>query len=144
MDAYHWIVVATANAQEGSQIKAMLEKTRVLNPVHIVHNGHEFLAYIRGAGVYSNRAKFPLPLLLLLDLELPGASALEILAEMQKAPPEISQIPVIVMNSAVNEPMIEQAYELGARSYLRKPFTFAQLLERGRISGLCWEIVRHW
>jgi CheY-like chemotaxis protein len=141
MDGHQWIVAAVGNVQEGLQIQQEFEKTSVLNPVHIVHHGKELLAYIRGIGVYENRAKFPLPTIILVDLQLPDASAWTILEELQRAVPEIAHVPVIVLTCGSNDDEIDKAYELGAKSYIRKPFTFSQFLERSRIAGLKWEIV---
>jgi CheY-like chemotaxis protein len=141
MDGHQWIVVAVSNAREGLQIQQEFEKTSVLNPVHIMHNGEELLAYIRGTGVYGNRLKFPLPTVVLLDLQMPGASVWKILEEIQKAPPEISSVPLLVLTSSTKDGEIDKAYELGAKSYIEKPFTFSQFLERSRIAGLKWEIV---
>lgn len=135
MDNHAWIVVAEGKTSEGLRVKEMFERAALLNPVHLVHNARELLQYLKGEGIYGNRDKFPLPGVLLLDCELPDISYEEILREM-RAREGLRKIPVLVLVSTETEGRLDAAYEAGATSYLRKPFTFSDFLERSRIANL--------
>lgn len=137
MDTFKWVVVATAEAQQGLQIKEQFEKVLLLNPVHVVRSSEELLAYLRGTGIYHERKKFPLPRVLLLDLDLPGVSAWQAL-DLIREDPALAEIATVVLVSAETQHLVDKAYESCAKSYLRKPFTFAEFLERSRILGLNW------
>lgn len=137
MDGFKWLIVATGSAQEGAEIKAQFEKLLLLNPVHIIRNGDELIAYLSGTGIYQNRQKFPLPKVLLLDLELPGAGPWAVL-ELLRRDPSLAGVATVVLVSEKTQILVDKAYESCARSYLRKPFTFAEFLERSRILGLNW------
>src|SRR2546421_11964033 len=47
------------------------------NPIHAVCRGEDVLEYLKGQGEYAERAKFPLPHLVLLDLNTLGMSGWE-------------------------------------------------------------------
>ncbi len=80
-----------------------------------------------GNGAYSDRIKWPLPSLILLDLKMPGLSGHEVLKWIRTRP-ETCTIPVIVLTSSHQDSDIRRAYILGANGYLVKPGTPAELL----------------
>jgi two-component system, response regulator len=137
MDKFKWLVVATGDAQRGREIKEQFERAFLLNPVHIIRNGDELVAYLSGTGIYHDRTKFPLPKVLLLDLQLPGAGPWNILKLIRESP-ELSRVSTVVLVTDETQHLVDQAYERCAKSYLRMPFTFAEFLERSRILGLNW------
>jgi CheY-like chemotaxis protein len=76
--------------------------------------GREALARLR------DPAAFPQPDLLLLDLNLPGFSGLQTLAEL-KADPQLRHIPVLVLTTSKSQDEINRCYDLGAAAVLNKP-----------------------
>src|SRR6185503_6171080 len=64
-------------------IRRALDQAGVNNPVHVVRDGEECLAYLHGFGKYANRDEFPLPDLLLLDLKMPKLDGFEVLREIR-------------------------------------------------------------
>ncbi len=96
------------------------EKARLANPLMVVRDGEEAIAYLKGEGIYSDREKYPLPILLLLDLKMPKLTGFQVLEWLQTQP-QLSQLPVAIMTSSDFDPDVNRAYELGANSYLVKP-----------------------
>jgi CheY-like chemotaxis protein len=92
-----------------------------------VSNGNQAIDYLSGNGAYSDRIKWPLPILVLLDLKMPGLSGHEVLKWIRTRP-ETCTIPVIVLTSSHQDSDIRRAYILGANGYLVKPGTPAELL----------------
>jgi len=97
-----------------------LRKARLANPLQVVRDGEEAIAYLTGAGLYADRSRYPIPMMLLLDLKMPKVTGFEVLDWLRKQP-ILSRLPVAVMSSSEHDPHIARAYELGADSYLIKP-----------------------
>ena len=108
--------------------KRALIKGNVLNPLKVVNSGEEAILYLRGEGTYSNRAEFPLPAIVLLDLKLPGKDGFEVL-EWIRSQPGFRNIRVIVLTSSESVYDVDRAYKMGANSFLTKPVEFTQLVE---------------
>ena len=92
----------------------------VTHPLHVARDGDEAVAYLSGAGAFCNRAQFPLPALVVLDLNLPHKPGLEVLKWIRESAPE-KAVPVVVLTSSTSERDIQQAERLGANSFLNKP-----------------------
>ena len=90
------------------------------NPLVVVRNGQEAIDYCTGSGRFSNRDEHPLPCLVLLDLNMPRISGIEVLNWI-RSQPSISNLPVIVLTSSLQEVDIHRAYSKGANAYLGKP-----------------------
>ena len=76
--------------------------------------------YLRGAGQFADREKFPFPSLVLLDLKLPYRHGLEIL-EWLRQQKDLPQ-PFVAVLTGSNEPSdLKKAYDLGGNTYLVKP-----------------------
>ena len=54
-------------------------KAKILNPLQVVRSGEQAIEYLEGAGRFSNRAEFPLPSLVLLDLKMKGLDGFGVL-----------------------------------------------------------------
>src|SRR4051812_3935888 len=60
-------------------IRKAFQKAGIPNPMHVVRNGEEAIAYLSGTGKYALRDEYPLPALVLLDLKLPRIDGFEVL-----------------------------------------------------------------
>ena len=96
------------------------ERARLANPLQVVRDGEEAIAYLSGEGAFADRDRFPLPILFLLDLKMPKMDGFQVL-DWLRAEPLFRQLPVAIMTSSDHDPHISRAYELGADSYLIKP-----------------------
>jgi Response regulators consisting of a CheY-like receiver domain and a winged-helix DNA-binding domain len=96
------------------------EKARLANPLQIVRDGEEAIAYLKGEGRFADRTRFPLPILVLLDLKMPKLDGFHVL-QWLRSHSELDRTPVAIMTSSDHDPDISRAYELGADSYLIKP-----------------------
>jgi CheY-like chemotaxis protein len=116
-------------------VRRAFQKAKVLNPMHIVRDGAEAIAYLKGEGKYSNRAEHPLPELLLLDLKPPGTDGFEIL-KWKRQQPGLQTLRVVVLSSSDQMRDVNAAYQLGANSFLVKPIDFERFVEMSQaISG---------
>ncbi|WP_026098998.1 response regulator [Kamptonema formosum] len=99
-----------------------LGESKVLNNLHVVEDGVEALAFLRREGAH---AKAPRPDVILLDLNLPKKSGLEVLTEI-KSDPQFMRIPVVILTTSAAEEDILKSYSLHANCYITKPVDFDQ------------------
>lgn len=121
------ILLAEDDEDDQLIVRKAFNKARFRSPLHIVDNGRELLDYLKGRGVYQDRTKFPLPGLILLDLNMPIMSGEEALANI-KADQELQHIPVVVLTTSDDQTGINRCYELGASTFITKPVTFSGFL----------------
>lgn len=89
-------------------------------PLQVVHDGRQAIEYLKGAGAFSSRKEFPLPVLVLLDLKLPLLSGLEVLKWI-RTESEFKHMSVVMLTSSKEKVDVEQACHLGANGYVVKP-----------------------
>lgn len=109
-------------------IRKAFAEADLKNPVHVVSCGLEAMAYLKGEGKYSNRDEYPLPDLFMLDLRLPGFSGFEIIGWV-RSQPGLSGLRIIVLTSSDLMRDVNDAYRLGAHSFLMKPYDFLDLVQ---------------
>lgn len=122
------ILIVEDNATDVMLIRRAFAKANIVNPVQVVSDGDRAVAYLAGSHGYDDRAQYPLPALLLLDLKLPRRSGLEVL-EWLRAQDDLRRLPVVMLTSSRQSQDVNRAYDLGANSYLVKPVEFDDLQE---------------
>jgi len=85
-----------------------------------VRDGAEVIRYLRGDGAYGDREQFPFPSLLLLDINMPGRSGLEVIEWLQTQS-QFPKLPVVILTSSAASRDVHEAARLGVRGYLVKP-----------------------
>ena len=118
------------------------EKLNLANPLRIVPDGRQAIAYLSGSAPFSDRAENPLPCLILLDLSMPGKGGLDVL-QWVRSQPRFSEIPVVVLTSSNQESDVHRAGLLGASAYLIKPGEPDELLEMVKQLHQYWLVENH-
>ena len=118
-------------------IQRAFRKANIKPSVSNVYDGDEVVSYLQGKGKYADRAKYPVPLLILLDLKLPRRSGLEVLAWIRQQP-QFKRLLVIVLTSSQEDSDLTQAYDLGANSYLVKPIDFQDFVRLVELIDAYW------
>jgi CheY-like chemotaxis protein len=85
----------------------------------VVADGRRAIHYLAGKGEYHDRAKYPLPSVMLLDLKLPIVSGFEVLRWVREQT-EFQALPVVVFSSSTRDEDRSKARELGANAYMEK------------------------
>jgi CheY-like chemotaxis protein len=110
-------------------------------PLPALRSGEEAFAYLEGRGTYADRALYPLPSLILLDLRLPGTSGLEIL-QWIRARSAFAETTVFMMSSSGLREDVELALAHGADHYFVKPLTLDGLEGTTRVMIARWALIR--
>jgi CheY-like chemotaxis protein len=93
---------------------------KIRNTLHVVTDGAQALEFLRRTGPYGDA---PRPGLVLLDVNLPRVSGLEVLAEL-KQDPELMAVPVVMLTTSQADEDILRSYKLHANAYVSKPVDF--------------------
>src|SRR5579862_6747885 len=109
-------------------IRRAFIKGNIVNPLQLVTSGDQAIAYLKGEGTFANRAEYPLPELVLLDLKLPGIDGFQVLRWIRQQP-ELKALRVVVLTSSDRIQDVNLAYQLGANSFLVKPVDFERFVE---------------
>lgn len=117
--------------------KHVLIAEQITNPLHVAEDGQQAIDYLDGIGQYADRAQFPLPGLVLLDLKLPVKTGLQVLEWIRKQP-RLKTLPVIILTSSSEQSDINAAYRLGANSFLVKPSGHTELRDLIKMIRAYW------
>jgi CheY-like chemotaxis protein len=101
------------------------EYYKVQNRLHVVTDGEQALQFLRRQGPYADA---PRPGLILLDVNLPRVSGLEVLAEL-KNDPDLLVIPVVMLTTSRAEEDIVRSYSLHANAFVTKPVDFEHFMD---------------
>ena len=91
-----------------------------------VSNGAEAIAYLAGEGPYSDRNQYPLPVIVLLDLNMPMKNGFDVL-EWLRTQPTLRRLTTVILTASLRMEDVERAYDLGANSFLVKPSSMEEL-----------------
>jgi CheY-like chemotaxis protein len=105
-------------------VKRAFKLAQIGNPLQIVTDGEEAIAYLSGADKYADRAAHPLPHLIVMDIRMPRKTGFEVLEWVKSDGRPLRRIPVVVVSSSDDPADINRAYELGANAYMIKPMDY--------------------
>jgi len=122
-------------------IQRAFTKVEITAKVIRLTNGDDAVAYLDGQSPYDNRAAYPLPNLLLLDIKLPRRNGFEVLQWLRGRKDGLRRMPVIMLTSSRHTVDINRAYDSGANSYLAKPENTEGLLQVANAIKTYWLIL---
>ncbi len=135
------ILIAEDDAEDRMLTTEAMNESRLVNRIDFVEDGEELMDYLNNIGKYSDSKNYPLPGLILLDLNMPRKDGREALREI-KSSPHLKKIPVIILTTSKAEEDIIRTYDLGVNSFITKPVTFNGMVNVMQAIGKYWlEIV---
>ena len=138
MKKYHaTILVVEDDPNDQFLIEKAFRKIGVTDPIQVVGDGAEAIAYMMGEGKYSDRKKFAYPTFVMTDLKMPRVDGFAVL-EFLKGNPEWAVIPTIVLSASSDPDDIKKSYMLGASSYHVKPQSAEELRNQLAVINAYW------
>ncbi|WP_374601332.1 response regulator [Arenimonas sp.] len=131
------ILMADDDPDDRLMTQEAFTECRLRNPLHFVSDGEELLDYLHRRGPYADEAAYPMPGLILLDLNMPRKDGREVLREI-KDDPRLRYIPVVILTTSKAEEDVLRSYRDGVNSFISKPVTFAALLDVVQTLGKYW------
>lgn len=105
--------------------------------LQIATNGQQALDYLTGKELYTDRERFPLPSLILLDLKLPVLSGWDVLRWLRDQPRFLT-LAIVVFSSSPRAEERDRALRMGADEYLTKPSSGLRFTEVARALVARW------
>lgn len=128
LPSYDVILLAEDNEDHALLTRRAFKQAGLLNPLFVVQDGEQTIAYLTGQGAFANRNEYPLPTLLLLDLKMPGKNGFEVLDWLRRQP-QLAALRVVVLTTSDQIHDVNRAYQLGANSFLTKPVDFRDFVQ---------------
>jgi len=119
------ILAAEDTPSDIELLQMALAKCGDVRSLHIVRDGRELIAYLKGEPPFADPGR-QAPNIVLMDLKMPRMDGLDVLKWLRHNP-DCSVIPVIIFSSSTLDQDVLQAYRLGANAYFEKPTDFQQL-----------------
>lgn len=134
----HTVLLVEDDPNDILLIQRAFRKANLTNiSMQVIQDGDAAIDYLDGAGDYTDRDRYPFPVLILLDLKLPRRSGLEVLGWLRQQP-ELRRLPVIILTSSQENTDVNRAYDLGANSYLVKPLGLNALVDIVTTINMYW------
>lgn len=134
-----FILLVEDNPKDEALTLRALRKCGILNDVVVKQDGGAAVDYLLPP-IIPGQASARLPEVVLLDLNLPKISGLEVLKRL-RADDRTRLLPVIVLTSSNEEKDVVDGYRFGANSYVQKPVEFAEFMDAVQKLGLYWMIL---
>ena len=131
------ILVAEDNATDAFFLKRALQKEGINAPIEVVETGDLALKYLDGQEQFGDRSRFPMPKLLLLDLNMPGMDGFEVLQWLRNKP-DLRRMPALVLSSSSLQQDVDRAHDLGANGYCVKPTAPEDMCDLVRALASFW------
>ena len=131
------ILLAEDDPDDQYLISEALDENRINAHLYIVQDGEELLDYLHRRGKYQDAEKWPMPALILLDLNMPRKDGREALREI-KADPVLQRIPIVALTTSQAEKDISSTYQNGVSGFITKPVSFSGLREVIKTIGAYW------
>jgi CheY-like chemotaxis protein len=125
------VLVVEDNGDDADLLRVAAEKAPEAVSFHVVTDGEQALAYLRGEGQYADRHAHPFPDLVLLDISLPGMNGIEVLSWIRQHS-EFGRLKVFVWTDSGDPGTLDRALKAGANRFVPKSVAFV----RGGLTGL--------
>jgi two-component system response regulator len=134
------VLLVEDNDDDAELTRMAFDKARITNPLVRACDGVEALDYLFARGKYAGRDPGNLPVVVLLDLQLPRVDGIEVLKAI-RAGETTKYLPVVILTSSAEDKDRLSAYSHYANSYVRKPVNYDQFVEASRQLGLYWTVM---
>jgi CheY-like chemotaxis protein/DNA-binding XRE family transcriptional regulator len=135
------ILLVEDNVDDVALTLRAFKKARFTNRIHIVNNGEDALDYVFCRGDYAHRRPENRPQVILLDLNLPKMSGIDVLRRI-KSDGRTHAISVVILTVSQDNYDIAECRQLGADNYIVKPVNFQRLSQATPRLNLDWALVK--
>jgi CheY-like chemotaxis protein len=135
------ILLVEDDAADAELTMRAFKDAHLTNRVHLVRDGAEALDFLFRKGAHASRGEHSMPDVILLDLNLPRVSGIDVLRRI-KNDERTARIPVIVLTGSQSDRDIQESRRLGAEDYIVKPVNFHRFTEVTPQLQLFWLLLK--
>jgi two-component system response regulator len=140
MNDHAIILLVEDSASDEELTLRALKRANVRNPIVVARDGAAALDYLFARGAHADRPLDTEIQVVLLDLNLPKLSGLDVLRAIRGSE-QTRRLPVVILTSSHEDRDVIESYDRGANSYIVKPVDFVQFAEAVRQLGLYWLVL---
>lgn len=130
------ILLVEDNEDDADLTVLAFKRANLQNEVVVASDGAIALDMLFGEHAFAG-TRAALPVLMILDLNLPRVSGLEVLRRV-RSEESTRYLPVVVLTTSVEDEDVINSYRLGANAYVRKPVAFEEFLSATARLGMFW------
>ena len=130
------ILLVEDNEDDADLTLLAFKRSHLLNPVVVAEDGAIALDHLFGSGAFA-APDAPLPVLMILDLNLPKVSGLDVLRRV-RAEERTRLLPVVILSTSIEDEDVINSYALGVNAYVRKPVAVEDFLTAAARLGMFW------
>ncbi len=131
------ILLVEDNADDEALTMRAFRKNSLFAEIAVARDGPQALDYLFCEGQFSERDPLRVPRVVLLDINLPKLSGLEVLRVLRNDP-RTKLLPIVILTSSNEEEDLVNSYQLGVNSYIRKPVDYNAFMEAVKQLGVYW------
>jgi two-component system response regulator len=131
------ILLVEDNASDEKLALLAFKKAGVTCDIIVARDGADALDYIFATGGHAGRDPTDRPSVILLDLQLPKVSGLDVLRQI-RGNANTRLLPVVMLTASCEDQDLLRSYALGANAYVRKPVDFLEFIETAKAFGMFW------
>ena len=135
------IVLVENNSNDANLTLEAFTRAHLANTVRVATDGSEALDLLFGRGAFADHVKDPSNQIVLLELDLPNVSGLEVLRQL-KSDHRTSNIPVVILAASDKHHDLTECKRLGAAAIITKPVTFQGLSKITPATNLFWTLIK--
>lgn len=114
------LLIVEDSDEDFSTLVRIMQELQFQHPVYRACDGEEALDYLYHRGLYADPQVSPRPVVIVMDLNLPGTDGREVIAQV-KQDHTLKSIPIVVLTTSDNPCDVSSCYHLGINSYMLKP-----------------------
>jgi DNA-binding response OmpR family regulator len=123
LEAHCSVLLVEDDPHDATFVRETFDQAAIHHLLVTVTDGADAIRYLKGDGPYADRQRFPMPSIVLLDLKLPNVNGFQVI-KWVRSHPNTKRLPIIVLSGTSVPGDCAHAYELGANSFITKPFGF--------------------
>jgi len=132
------ILLVEDNLDDVDLTRDTLKRARIQNELLVISDGASALDYLQRAADNADNPEL-LPVLMLLDLNLPKLDGFELLKRI-RGNEKLRRLAIVILTTSQEQEDVFKCYELYADAFLRKPVEIGRLTEAIRQAGLGWQL----